>query len=375
VLAATGPGVGLIPMVKADAYGLGAVPVVEALASGLGQGELWGVGVATIPEGRALRGAGWGGRILVFTPVPDAEIRLAAESALTLCLSSVDAVRRLSDVAVRGGRELPFHIEVDTGMGRAGLPWHEAGDWAVRVREAARGVRWEGLYTHFHSADEPDLRATDEQWTRFRDTLSRLPSGLREGLLLHVANSAAALRRRGFGCELVRPGIFLYGGAAGPDAIPNPVVSLRSRVVLARDVEPGTVLGYGATYVARRRERWGTLSIGYGDGVPRALATGGGMVVIRGRRVPIIGRISMDLTVVDLTDVPEADAGDVATIIGQEGEEAISLDEVATRCGTISYEILTGLSPRLPREYRGGERASDERGPAEIRSRPELHQS
>jgi alanine racemase len=129
------------------------------------------------------------------------------------------------------------------------------------------------------------------------------------------------------------------------------VVALRARLVLAKEVPAGASVGYGATYRARRPERWGTLAIGYGDGVPRSLAAGGGEVLIRGRRVPLIGRISMDMATIDLTDLPSALAGDVATLIGSDGSEEITLDEVARRCGTISYEILTGLRPRLPRLY------------------------
>jgi alanine racemase len=375
VLAACGPGVALIPMVKADAYGTGATRIVEALASGLAAEELWGVGVATVAEGRSLRGDGWGGRILVFSPVTDEAYRAAAESGLTLCLSSVRGIERWSRESARLGRQLPFHLEVDTGMGRAGLPWKGAAEWAGAVAAAAVGLRWEGVYTHFHSADEPDLGATDEQWSRFGQALELLPSGIREGLVVHVGNSAAAIRRRGYGCELVRPGIFLYGGAAGSDVRPQPVVSVRSRLGLVREVEPGTTVGYGATYAAGGPERWGTASIGYGDGLPRCLGSAGGGALVRGRRVPVIGRISMDATVLDLTGVPEAEEGDVATFVGGAGPDAITLEEVAKRCGTISYEILTGLSARLPRVYLGGESALDPEGAAPSRSRPELHQS
>jgi alanine racemase len=171
--------------------------------------------------------------------------------------------------------------------------------------------------------------------------------------LLHSANSAAALRRGGYGGDLVRPGIFLYGGAAGPGTNPEPVAALRARVALVREVPEGSTCGYGATYRARRRERWGTLAIGYGDGLPRALSPAGGEALVRGRRVPLVGRISMDVAVVDLTGVPDARAGDVATLIGRDGAEEITVDEVAARVGTISYEILTGLTPRLPRVYAG----------------------
>ena len=159
----------------------------------------------------------------------------------------------------------------------------------------------------------------------------------------------------------MRPGIFLYGGEIGEgQPRPIPVVSLRARVVHTRDAAPGTTLGYGATYRARGAERWATLSIGYGDGLPRVLGNGG-QAIVRGRIVPIIGRISMDVTVVDITGVAGVGLGDIATLIGSDGDHTISLDDVASRAGTISYEILTGLTQRLPRVWKDA--AGGETGP------------
>ncbi len=152
---------------------------------------------------------------------------------------------------------------------------------------------------------------------------------------------------------LVRPGIFLYGGEVGEgQPKPQPVVSVRARVVHVRTAAEGSTLGYGATYRARGPERWATLAIGYGDGIPRALGNRGA-ALIAGRRVPVIGRISMDLTVVHITDLPDVEVGDVATLLGADGDEAITVDEVAREAGTISYEILTGLTRRLPRIWIG----------------------
>ncbi len=173
----------------------------------------------------------------------------------------------------------------------------------------------------------------------------------REQLLVHVGNSAASLRWPRFGLDLVRPGIFLYGArATESDELaprPAPVAAVRSRLILVREVPPGTTVGYGATYAAKGPERWGTLPIGYGDGFPRALGNRG-QALVRGMRVPIIGRISMDLTVVDLTAV-DADVDDVVTLVGRDGDDEIRVEDVARQVGTISYEILTGLGRRLPR--------------------------
>jgi alanine racemase len=267
------------------------------------------------------------------------------------------------------GETLPFHLEVDTGMGRAGILWNRVDEWGPAVADIAAGrLHWEGCFTHFHSADEPDLAPTDLQWDRFLHALDHLPGEVREGLVVHVANSAAALRRGGFGVPLVRPGIYLYGGSAGAGAIPRPVASLRARLALVKEVPAGATVGYGATYTARGPERWGTVAIGYGDGLPRALAAGGGEAIVNGARVPIIGRISMDVTTDDLTRHPNARPGDVVTLIGRDGGEEIGVDEVARRCGTISYEILTGLTTRLPRVYMEG--AADGEGPRDGAGNP-----
>lgn len=347
---------GLIPMVKADAYGLGAEHVARTLHAALGPEGPWAFGVATVCEGEALRGGGWEGRILVFSPTPPEEYLRAAKAALTLCLSELDAVRHWREAAHAVGRHLAFHAEIDTGIGRAGFAAAEAGVWGWEVARIAEGaLRWEGCYTHFHSSDEPDLEPTYRQWARFEAALRELPEPAPgERRVLHSSNSGAALRCAGFACDLARPGISLYGGRAGSELEIEPVVQVRARLVLVRDVAEGSTAGYGATYTSRRPERWGTVAIGYADGIPRALATGGGEVLVHGRRVPIIGRISMDVLTVDLSDVPEAAAGDVATLIGRDGEAEISLDEVASRTGTIGYEILTGLTRRLPRVYLDG---------------------
>jgi len=347
---AVGPGPGIIAMVKADAYGVGAERVVRALEP-LGP---WGYGVATAAEGAALRRAGVQRPILVVSPLSREAMRTAAEAGLIISISSLDMLDEWAALARRRGEPLEFHAEVDTGMGRAGFDWREAAEWGEALRSRSGDVvRWTGVYTHFQGADAADRAATALQWERFSDALVQLPVS-REDLMVHAANSAAALRWPEYAADAVRPGIFLYGGhpapALGPEELPapRPVVAVRARLVLVRNVPPGSTVGYGATHVARGWERWGTLAIGYGDGLPRSLGNRGSALV-RGRRVAILGRVSMDMTVVDLTAVPEAQVGDVATLIGRDGDEEIALDEVAAQAGTIGYEILTGLTARLPR--------------------------
>jgi alanine racemase len=220
--------------------------------------------------------------------------------------------------------------------------------WRVRLGEAGDEVRWTGLFTHFHSADEVGGPGMEAQFTRFRDVVDRLrpPAGVR----VHAGNSAAALRwgrRRPLGA--VRAGIHLYGGGAGPDLPPpDAVVSVRARISRVVDVAPGTTCGYGATYRAQERERWATLPLGYADGLPRA-AVPGAVVLVGGRRVPLVGRVSMDMSVANISGLDGVRPGDVATLLGGDGSDGIPLEELAERAGTISYEILTGLGRRLPR--------------------------
>ena len=230
------------------------------------------------------------------------------------------------------------------------MDWRRVDRWKREVDPGGDGgVRWAGCFTHFHSADDPDSASMTLQWERFQDalrSLAPLPTG---DFRIHACNSPAALRIPGYGADAVRPGIFLYGGRPGQGLpLPEPVVALRARITLIRDRPPGSTVGYGATYRARGWERWATISAGYGDGIPRALSNRG-EVLVRGRRAPVVGRISMDMTVVDITHVPGAAVGDVATFIGMDEGSAITLEEVAEWADTINYEVLTGLSARLPR--------------------------
>ena len=355
-----GPASAIIPMVKADAYGLGMQAVVRALEP---EGP-WGYGVATVEEGARLRAGGVVKPVVIVSPLLPEAYDLAVAEALTPTLSEVDALDRLAASAERLGREARFHVEIDTGMGRSGFDWRRIGEWGPALAERLSDpLVWEGCYTHFHSADVAGDDSTSEQWRRFREALDGLardgPASVRlagRGVgLIHACNGAAALRYPSLAADAVRPGIFLYGGAVGAGvAPPDEVVQLRARVTLIREVPEGTTLGYGATYRARGSERWATLGIGYGDGLPRILGNRGS-ALLRGRRVPIVGRISMDLTVVDISGIDGVVVGDTATLIGTDGEARITVDEVAVQAGTISYEILTGLTSRLPRIWTGAD--------------------
>ncbi|NJD11376.1 MAG: alanine racemase [Gemmatimonadetes bacterium] len=342
-----GPNVGVLPMVKADAYGLGVGAVVGALEPLAPAGY----GVATTAEGIELRELGVSREVIVFSPMPPQDVARAAAHGLTATVSDLEAVARWAE-AGRARPGLSFHVAIDTGMGREGFDWRECLNWAPElVARAGDVVRWSGVYTHFHSSDSADRAATAEQWARFQDALARLPV-VRDQLIVHAANSAAAVRWPEFAGDLVRPGIFLYGGQPAEPGVacvePEGVVAVQARTALAREAPPGTAAGYGATHVSRGWARWATVAIGYGDGLPRCLGNQG-QLLVHGRRVPMIGRISMDMTVVDITGLAEVAVGDVATIIGQSGSERITVAELAEAAGTISYEILTGFTPRLAR--------------------------
>lgn len=345
-----GSGPGILPVVKANGYGLGMRRVVETLEP-LGP---WGYGVETVEEGMALGSFGIDRPVLVMAPVPPSEVDLAVAAGMRLSISSPDAVGDVTRAARRAGCRAHIHVEIDTGMGRAGFDWRRADEWGACLHAAHDGeIEWEGVYTHFHSAADFGSRAIFEQVERFRAAVGELRRRNPGRRMEHVCNSSALVRSPELAGDLVRPGIFLYGARRWPGVEdPESVVTVRSRIVLVRDVPAGTTLGYGATYTSSRHERWATVAIGYGDGIPRALGSGG-EVIVGGRRVPIIGRISMGMTVVDITGVPGPSAGVGAqvTIVGEDGGERITLTDVARVSGTITHEILTRLSPRLPRVW------------------------
>jgi alanine racemase len=240
------------------------------------------------------------------------------------------------------------HLEVDTGMGRSGLDWGSAAVWAPRVASvlSAGALRLAGTMTHFHSADRAD-EATRTQWSRMLAALEAMRAAGVDPGLVHAANSAGAMLHPGVEADLVRPGIYLYGGGSW-DPEPVPVVSVRARVLAVRDIPAGATVSYGATWTADAPTRLATLAVGYGDGLRRELSNRG-RALIHGVTAPIRGVVCMDTVVVDVTGRDDVRAGDIATVLGRDKSESIGLAEVARLCGTIDYEILTGLGDRLPR--------------------------
>ncbi len=328
-------GTRLLPIVKANAYGVGAVAVSKALE----QLDPWGYGVATVAEGVELRVAGISRPVLVLMPARRDLFDAYHEHRLTPALGDGPSIE-----AWLGGGS--FHLEIDTGMGRTGVRWDEVEPLANLLDTP----HLEGCYTQFHSADRDDGSA-DTQLQRFQDAVGRLA---RRPGLLHVANSAAALRGKAFACDAVRPGVYLYGGSAG-DGLPigKPVIRLYARVVSVRTVRGGESVSYNASWTAPRDTTVATLGIGYADGLRRSLGlTGEATVLLNGARCPIVGLVTMDLTMVDAGATPVA-VGDVATLVGETRAGAgNTLEQFAAWSGVLQREFLTGLGPRLSRVYR-----------------------
>ena len=323
-------------MVKADGYGLGAVPVARALETL----EPWGFGVATVPEGAELRAAGIARPIVVFTPLWGEDLDACRAQSLTPALGDRDSIARWTS---QGGA---WHLAIDTGMSRAGARW----DSLASLDDLLEAAPPEGAFTHFHSAERNDgSRELQEQ--RFADAVARLP---RRPPLLHAENSAAIERVDASRWDLIRPGIFLYGVGSGPGSriSPEPVVAVRARVVDVRVLESGETVSYGATYHAVGRRRIATLPLGYADGYRRALSNRG-TVLVRGARAPVAGIVTMDMTMLDVTDVA-CEVGDVVTLAGCDGGHRLDIADLALAGDLSPYEVLTGLRGRTERVYLEG---------------------
>ena len=332
-------GVPLLPMIKADAYGLGAAPVARALSSL----EPWGFGVATVAEGAQLRDSGIDCPVVVFSSLLPEDLEAVRDLRLTPTLTDPESVIRWG--AEGGG---PWHLAIDTGMSRSGVAWGAVAD--MRELLLAQASPPQGAFTHYHSAELND-ESYEVQTQRFVIAVQALP---RRPPLLHAENSAAIVRHAPSRWDLVRPGIFLYGVGSGPGAAlqPEPVVRLRARVLELRSIEDGETVSYGASYRAVDRRRIATLGIGYGDGYRRSLGNRGS-ALLHGRRAAVAGVVTMDMTMLDVTDVP-CEVGDIATLIGSEGASSLDVETVARTAELSPYELLTGLRGRLPRLYVDG---------------------
>ncbi len=352
VRACAGADVSVLAVVKADAYGHGMVPVARELRGGSGVETF---GVANVVEAAHLQDALPGVSVTILSPaLPDeraAVVRCGAVPWVSTAAEARDYARLAREQRPPGGKPFAVEINVDTGMGREGvLP---GGLEELRgVILSLPALRLAGVVTHLPSPDE-DEAFTRAQLARFEDLLGMGDSGARR----HAQNSAGLL---GYplasGCNAVRPGLMLYGSSPLPawQERLRPVLTLRTRVSLVRDLPAGHGVSYGRTFVTPRPMRVGTLAMGYADGYPRHLSNAGAEVLVRGRRCPVLGRITMDQTMIGLDALPGVEAGEEAVLIGRQDAEEISAAELAARAGTIAWEIFTGLTPRVQRIYRGG---------------------
>jgi alanine racemase len=343
----------LLAVVKADGYGHGDLAVARAA---LDAGATW-LGVALVEEGVRLRAAGIDAPVLVLSePAPEAADTVVA-ARLTPVVYTVPGVEGLAKAVADAGSDVPLavHLKVDTGMHRVGCAPDEAATLADAIAlrpELALG----GVCTHLALADEPDHPYTDEQLASFEAVLDALDADGRRPPLVHAANSAALLTRPGACYDLVRVGIALYGVAPAPtlvDAAPlMPALSLRARVTHTKTLSAGARVSYGLRYTVGAESRVATVPAGYADGVPRNLGLVGAEVLIGGRRHPIAGTVTMDQLMVDVGDAPVA-VGDEVVLLGRQGDESVTATEWAQRLGTIAYEVVTGIGPRVPRRYVG----------------------
>lgn len=344
-----GENTALIAIVKANAYGHGLVPVAKrAVQFGVRM-----LGVATVDEGSELRDSGIDLPILVLVqPDPD-HLAQAVEYRLTPMLSDVDAIEQLADVAHRANRVAHIHCKIDSGMGRQGFSLSSAPERLQYVTRISH-VDIEGVATHFPSADETDDSFTLSQIKSFRQVLKLLDKWGIPYEMAHAANSAAIVNYHGCAFDAVRPGLMTYG--VWPGKTPplqqrlERVLRWETTVALVRDLEPGSSIGYGRTFTTSTRMRAAMIPVGYADGYKHALSNKAD-VLIHGVRCRVRGSVCMDQIMVDVSQVPQTQPGDTATLIGEDGEEIITAEELAQHAGTIPYDILVSIGSRVPRVY------------------------
>lgn len=346
-----GPSARILCVVKSDAYGHGMLPVAKVLES-IGTDYF---GVFEAEEGIALRKAGIRLSTLVLKGIDADEIPAVVEYDLTPGVFDLSITEQLSDYALQYGKVVPIHIKVDTGMGRLGVPWEEASAF-IKTLLHMKGVTPAGIFSHFSVADEPGHPFTDVQLERFQKVVAVAHDLGIKNPQIHIANSGAILNQKWLENHLFRPGIVLYGSP--PSGVCQhidklkPVMSFRSRVIQVKAVPPGTSISYGRTYTAEAQRVIATIPVGYDDGYSRLLSNKGA-VLIRGKRAPIVGTVCMNLTMVDVTDIEGVSPGDEVVLLGRQGTDCITAEEIAEQIGTISYEVYCTIGKSNKRYYVG----------------------
>lgn len=340
-----------VAVVKADAYGHG----MPEVATRLLQAGVHCFAVANVSEAARLREIGHDADILLLSPTLPGELPRALALGLDITLNSPEEAKALAAATAQSGRRAKVHVKVDTGMGRAGV-WHEHAATLFAFVRKEPAFEWRGVYTHFSDADS-DAAYTAGQRAIFLGLLELIPATVRAGLMIHADNSAGL---ESFSASApfnaVRVGLMQYGlppssGSFLASLRPEPVLSFHARVVLVKDLPAGTAVSYNRTRTLSRPSRVAIVAVGYGDGVPTA-ASNRGCFLVRGRRCPILGRVTMDQTIVDVTDVPAAAVGDIATILGAQGADRITVAEFCAWSDCIPWEALCTLTQRVQRVYR-----------------------
>lgn len=339
----------VLGVVKSDAYGHGMIPVAKELEK-CGAGFL---AVSKFWEAKELRDAGIGLPILVLLGFEDADVEDAVRLGIRPALFRLDLARKLSEAACRLNRPAPVHVKADTGMGRLGVQCEDMYSFLGELMSLP-GIVIEGMISHFAEADETDKSYCDFQLKKF---LVAMDAATRRGLSLsycHISNSAAVIDLPQAHLRLVRPGIMLYGST--PSGKPSdtvdlkPVMTFKSVVLQLKEVPEGRPIGYGRTFVTKRKSRIATVAVGYDDGYFRLLSNRG-QVLVRGVRAPVVGRVSMNMITADVTDIPDAAEGDEVVLLGAQGAERITGEEIANLCGTISYEVYCAIGKQQRFKY------------------------
>ncbi|MCD8083966.1 MAG: alanine racemase [Clostridiales bacterium] len=348
------PGVGLIGVVKTDGYGHGAVPVAEVIDP-----YVEGFAVATVDEALILRRHGFAKPILILGVTHPSRYAELIREEIRPAIFTMAQATPLSELSVQMGRKARIHLALDTGMGRIGMTPDESGADLASAIAALPGIEVEGMFTHFARADETDKSAAWEQYRRYLHFTDLLKERNLTIPIRHCGNSAAILDLPEMGLDRMRAGISIYGmypsDEVGHDRVDlRPVMGLHSFVSFVKDVAPGQQISYGGTFTATEPMRVATVPVGYGDGYPRGLS-GKGYVLIHGKKAPILGRVCMDQFMVDVTHIPDVDVDTEVTLIGEDGEARIRVEDLSALCGRFHYELVCDIGKRVPRVYlRGG---------------------
>lgn len=345
-------GTKIIAVIKADAYGHGAVPIASMIQ---GYDYIWGFATATAQEALQLRRAGIVKPILILGLVFEEYYEELIRNDVRMAVCDFDTAKRFHEAALAVGKKGLIHLAADTGMTRIGFKDNEESLEEIRRIYQLENIEIEGLFTHFARADEYDRTPAMVQLERYVHFSKLLEENGIHIPLHHCSNSAGIIRVPEANMNIVRAGITIYGIYPSEEVEKDivklePVMSLKSHVTFVKEVEPGTQVSYGGTYTTDHVTKLATIPVGYADGYPRTLSNKG-WVLIHGKKAPICGRVCMDQFMVDVTDIPEIKKGDEVTLLGSDGEENISADTLGDLSGRFSYELLCGISKRVPRIY------------------------